>query len=313
MKLLITGGAGFIGSHLVDYFLKKRHSVTIIDNLRWGKRSFFEHHSLNPAFRFFQADLGDYDRLKRVIPKDIDTVFHLAANSDILRSAVEPAIDFENTTLATFNLLRVLRANRIRKIFFLSGSGVYGDLGKKYISERYGPLLPISMYGASKLSAEAMISAFVHLYDMQAWIVRPANIIGPRATHGVVFDFINQLKQHPGSLRIMGNGKQSKSYLYIDDVISAIELVWGAVKDTISVFNISSTTYLPVNEIADIIIREMSLNTVRISYSGGSRGWQGDVPIVRLSNKKLTSMGWRCSYTSRDAVVTTVKALLQQI
>lgn len=313
MNILITGGAGFIGSHLTDYFLKKQHSVIVIDSLRWGKPSFFAHHRANPAFRFLQADLCDYDTLQAIMPDDVDTVFHCAANSDISRSAAEPVIDFENTTCATFNLLRALRAHDIRKLFFFSGSGVYGDVGMKQTSETHGPLLPISMYGATKLSAEAMISSFVHLYDMQAWIVRPANIIGPRATHGVVFDFINQLKQHPGFLQIKGNGKQSKSYLYIDDVINAVELVWKTVRDNISIVNISSGSHLSVNEIAAIIIREMSLKRVRISHSGGTRGWQGDVPIVRLSNRKLLSIGWRCRYTSRQAVVTTVRALLRDI
>jgi UDP-glucose 4-epimerase len=256
------------------------------------------------------VDLLDAKELQKELPHDVDTVFHLAANSDIMRGAADPQIDFENTSHATFNLLNSMRLNGVKKIFYTSGSGVYGDVGSKNTAETFGPLLPVSMYGATKLSAEAMISSFVNLYDMKAWILRPANIIGPRATHGVIFDFINRLKKDPSTLPILGDGTQSKSYLYVQDVIEAINLVWKKVKESVSLFNIASNSYITVNEIADIVIKEMKLTNVKITHTKGNRGWKGDVPVVRISNAKINKLGWKSKHTSRQAVIQTVRELL---
>jgi UDP-glucose 4-epimerase len=311
-KYLITGGAGFIGSQLVDFYLKEGHKILTIDNLSWGKKEFISHNLKNPNFKFINLDLLDFNKLLNNINSDVDVVFHLAANSDIKRGVENPATDFKNTTIVTFNLLQVMRIKKIKKIFYTSGSGVYGDVGKKYTKENFGPLCPVSMYGATKLSAEAMISAFVNLFNMQAWILRPANIIGPRATHGVVFDFINKLQKNPKELEILGDGNQSKSYLYITDVIDAIDLVWKKAKNKVNIFNVTSSTFITVSEIAQIITREMGLKNVRLKYTGGAVGWIGDVPIVRISNTKIRRIGWVSHFTSRQAVIKTVQGLLNK-
>ena len=310
MKVLITGGAGFIGSQLADFFLKKGYTVTVIDNLSFGQKEFISHNLNNPKYQFIKLDLLDYPKLVKALSPDIDTVFHLAANSDISKGATDPDIDVKNTTLATFNLLKAMQANKIKKIFYTSGSGVYGDVGSTYTSETFGPLLPVSLYGATKLSAEALISAFVNLHEMKAWILRPANIIGPRATHGVIFDFINKLKKDPTKLQILGDGQQSKSYLYVADVIAAIDLVWKKGKEKINLYNIASNSFITVTEIANVILEEMGLDKTKLSYTGGSIGWKGDVAIVRIKNTKINKLGWKSNYTSKQAVRKTVRVLL---
>lgn len=308
-QVLITGGAGSIGSQLADFLLKKNYRVSVIDNLSWGKEEFFNHNLDNPDYSFIKADLLDANNLKQVFPNNVDTVFHLAANSDISRSAKDPIIDLNNTTIATFNLLETMRISGVKKIFYFSGSGVYGDVGNVYTKESFGPLCPVSMYGATKLSAEAMIYAYSNLFDMQAWVFRPANIVGPRPTHGVIFDFIKKLQQNPNKLVILGNGKQSKSYIYVGDVIDALYLVWNKAVETKNIYNISSDTFVTVEEIAKIIIDEMKLNT-EIEYTGGNIGWKGDVSIVRINSEEIEKLGWKSNYTSKEAVRKTVRKIL---
>lgn len=310
-KILITGGAGFIGSQLADYFLLKEYEVLVIDNLSWGKKLYFEHNLNNKNYKFVKLDLLNKKDLTSLELENIDTVFHLAANSDISRSAKDPKIDLNNTTIVTFNLLEKMRNCGIKKIFYFSGSGVYGDVGNKYTSEKFGPLCPVSMYGATKLSAEAMISAYVNLFDMKAWILRPANIIGPRATHGVIFDFINQLKKHKNYLKILGDGKQSKSYLYVEDVIKAVDLVWNKANKKINIFNIASNSFISVTEIANEILKQMKLKNTEVEYTGGNIGWKGDVPVVRIDNHKINKLGWKVKYSSKQAVSHTIGELLK--
>lgn len=311
MKILITGGAGFIGSHLADLLLKKKHQVLVFDNMKWGNKDFLEHNLQNPNYKLEVLDLLDSAKLEKKTPTDIDMIFHLAANSNIMLSAQDPAIDLQNTTIATFNLLNAMKKKNLKKIFYFSGSGIYGDVGETKTPENFGPLFPISMYGATKLSAEAMISSYVHLSDIQAWILRPANIIGPRATHGVVFDFINQMKKNPKEFQILGDGSQSKSYLYIDEVLEAVELVWKKSKEPLQVFNLASTTYITVNEIAEIIKKEMGMD-IPLKHTGGKRGWKGDVPVVRLNNNAIKKLGWKNKLTSKQAVIKTVTSLLNK-
>lgn len=310
MHVLITGGAGFIGSHLVDYFLAKKYQVTVVDNLSSGKKEFISHNLTNSLFKFVQLDLAQEKKLIERLPANVNTVFHLAANSDIMRGAADTQIDFKDTTISTHNLLKAMQKKKIKKIFYLSGSGVYGNTGKRFVNENYGPLLPVSMYGATKLASEAMISCFVNLYDMQAWVLRPANIIGPRATHGVIFDFINRFKKDPKKLSILGDGNQSKSYIYVDDVVEGIDLVWRKSKEPFNLFNIGSISFIAVNKIAEMIMSEMKLNSVHITYSGGERGWKGDVPQIRLNTEKINKLGWLAQYTSCQAVKKTIQVLL---
>ena len=288
-KILVTGGAGFIGSHLVDHLLKTRHSVKVYDNLSGGNRDFLKHHEKNKRFTFVKADLADQKTLRKE-SKNIEMVFHLAANSDISKGITDPSIDFEQTTRHTFNLLQAMKENGIKKLFFTSGSGIYGDVGSTYTTENFGPLIPVSMYGATKLSAEAMIYAFSNFYDIQVWVLRPANIIGPRLTHGVVFDFIRRLKKDAKKLQILGDGKQSKSYLYVLDVVRAIDLVTKKAKKKINIFNIAANSFITVNSIADVITKEMGINPKRC-WTGGK-------------------IGWKPQYNSRQAVRKTVRVVL---
>jgi len=309
-KILITGGAGFIGSQLADFYLKKNLDVTILDSLQWGKKGFFQHNFSNKNFHFIKVNLLNTKKLNQIFPKNIDTVFHLAANSDIKRGAQDTSVDFKNTIQVSYNILEAMRKNNCKRIFYTSGSGVYGDVGNLFTKETTGPLLPVSMYGATKLSAEAMISAYVNLFGFQAWILRPANIIGPRATHGVIFDFLNKLKKNSRSLEILGNGKQSKSYLYIDDVLQAFDLVWRKTKEKINLFNLASNSFVTVTEIAKIILRAKNFSNTQLVYTGGKVGWTGDVPVVRIDSQKIKRLGWRCQFSSHQAVEKTVKILL---
>lgn len=312
MNVLITGGAGFIGSHLTDYLLSKKHNVVVFDNFSLGKKEFVAHHLDNPHFSLRTVDLLQYKKLVSLWPKNIDMVFHLAANSDIRKGAINTRVDFDQTIVATFNVLNVMRKKGVGNIFFTSGSGVYGDLGRKRIDESYGPLKPVSLYGATKLSAEALISAYAHLFNLRAWIVRPANIIGPRATHGVVYDFVRKLRKNPRQLTILGDGNQTKSYLHILDALSAINQIWKKARERVSFFNLSSDSTVSVNSIANIVIREMKLKGVKISRTGGYGGWKGDVPIVRITNTKLARLGWKSMYSASQAVTLTVRSLLQE-
>ena len=308
-NFLITGGAGFIGSHLVDKLIELGKGVTILDNLSSGKHQYIQHNLKNPRFKFIQGDLLIKKDLHKSFKREIDTVIHLAANPDISKGTKDPTIDFKQTIIATFNLLMEMKQAKVKKIIFFSGSGVYGDVAKKYTGENFGPLLPVSMYGASKLSAEALISAFSHLFNIKAWIFRPANIVGERVTHGVVFDFIKKLRKNSRELTILGDGNQSKSYLYIDDVLDAVLIAISKTNKPINLFNISSNSFVKVNEIAEIVINQLGFSDVQIHHTNGKVGWPGDVPIVRLGNKKLKDLGWEPKFNSRDAIRKTAEFL----
>lgn len=310
MRVLITGGAGFIGSHLIECLLTRGFEVIAIDNLSYGNLNFIKKFSGNRKFKFLKLDLCDIKNLEKNIDSSINTVFHLAANSDIMRSSSDPQIDFKNTTIATFNLLNVLKQRKIKKIVYSSGSGVYGDWKNIIVSEKDGPLLPVSMYGATKLSAEAMIYAYSNLFDIQCYVLRPANIIGSRPTHGVIYDFVNKLKKDKRKLTILGNGNQNKSYIYIDDFINGMLLVWEKAKNRINLFNVSTDDLITVNEIARLIIKEMVVKHVKIVHTGGSKGWNGDVPIVKINNEAIKRLGWKNKYTTYQAVQKTIRDIL---
>jgi UDP-glucose 4-epimerase len=311
MNVVVSGGAGFIGSSLVDRLMKAGHSVTVVDNLSGGNRGFLAHHARSRRFRLVVEDVRNTKALIRALSPKVDLVYHLAANADISRGVEDPSLDFQHSIVATFSMLSAMRHHGIKRLVYTSGSGVYGDRGRKFVSETHGPLEPVSMYGASKLGAEGLISAFVHLFDMQAWIFRPANIIGPRSTHGVVFDFVRRLRKNPRELVILGDGRQSKAYLHVDDVIDALLLVQKKSKAPISFFNLSSRSFITVNRIADLVIAGMKLKGVERSHTPGKIGWKGDVPIIRLTSTRLGELGWKPKYDSSRAVAATVAALLE--
>jgi UDP-glucose 4-epimerase len=310
MKYFITGGAGFIGSTMVDALSEKNvELITIYDNLNSGKEQFLRKHRRTGYFHFLKADILDFEELKKSMA-DHDFVFHFTSNPDIAKSVSETDLDLKQGIIATYNVLESMRLNSIKKIVYPSGSGIYGEVPGVFTTENYGPLLPISLYGASKLGCEALISAFCHMFDMQAWIFRLANVVGGRQTHGVGYDFIRKLKANPKELTILGNGKQSKSYIHIEDVIEAIFTCIDKSKERVNIFNVASNDNLDVNTIAQIAIEEMELKNVKITYTGGDRGWMGDVPVIRFNLDKIHQLGWRSKYTSTEAMRKSIKEML---
>jgi len=310
-KIFITGGAGFIGSHITDALVEEKKEVIVFDNLSSGKKSFLKKLLNNDNLKLIQGDLLNIKDLEKALPKDTDLIIHLAANPDISKGIKDPSLDFNQTIVATFNLLNEMREKNIKNLIYFSGSGVYGDVGNTFTAENYGPLFPVSMYGASKLGAEALISAFSNLFDMKVWIFRPANIIGDRATHGVILDFINRLKKDSSELTILGNGEQSKSYLYIYDVLNAVSLAIKKGKGKINTFNIASESFITVNEIAKYVIQIMKLKNVKIMHTKGNIGWPGDVPIVRIDNSKIKDIGWKEKFDSTTATKKTINDLIR--
>lgn len=313
MKYFVTGGAGFIGSNVVDRLIQDNDSeITIFDNFCSGKMSYIEHHMGNRHFKLVRGDLCDLSYLKETI-KGHDFVFHFAANADISKSMVETSLDLNQTVIATYNLLEAMRQGGVRRIAYSSGSGIYGDVGLTETAEDFGPLMPISMYGASKLGAEGLICAFCHMFDMQAWIYRFANVVGRRQTHGVGFDFIRSLKKNHRELNILGDGKQSKSYIHISDIIEAMFFIIKKSSSKVNIFNVATDDYITVNEIARIVVEEMGFKDTKFIYTGGKRGWKGDVPVVRFNLEKIHNLGWSVKYNSKEAIKLSVQELLKEL
>jgi UDP-glucose 4-epimerase len=311
LKAFITGGAGFIGSHLVDRLMTEGSHVTVYDNLTSGRKAFVAQHLRSSGFRFIQDDLLQLNRLKESM-KGHDIVYHLAANPDARGGISRTRLDLEQNTLATYNVLESMRINDIKEIVFTSSGTIYGETLDIPISEDYGPVLPISLYGASKLACEGLISAFCDLFGLQAWIFRPGNIIGPRATHGVIFDLIHKLLKTPASLEVLGDGNQTKPYVYVDDCIDGILFCVRNSNDKVNVLNLSGVTVTSVKDIVRIIIEKTGSKGTRVHYTGGDRGWPGDVPRVRLDPTKAEKLGWKTKYTSDEAVAKTVDSVLME-
>lgn len=305
----VTGGAGFIGSHLIDR-LVEIGKVTVYDNLSSGRKEFIQCHFNKENFDFIQADLLDFSTLKRAISNH-DAVFHLAANSDVRAGIGKTDLDLRQGTIATYNVLEAMRLNGINKMAFASSHTVYGEAGMTPVTEDYSPLLPISLYGASKLASEGLISAFCHLFNMQAWIFRIANVVGARSSHGVIFDFIHKLRQNPKKLEILGNGTQQKPYVHINDCIDGMLFGFEYCHDNANVLNLGPTSSISVNAIANMVVEAMGLPSVKLSYTGGNRGWKGDVPQGRLGVSKLNKLGWKPKYGSDEAVRQAVKDMLR--
>jgi len=310
-SILVTGGAGFIGSHLVNRLLQD-NTVTVLDNFSSGKKEFLECHLQNPDFHLVTADLLDSAALEKAVSGK-DMVFHLAANPDVKLGAQNTRIHLEQNVLATYNVLEAMRKTGVRRIAFTSTSTVYGEAAVVPTPEDYGPLLPISLYGASKLSCEALISSYCHTFEMQSWIFRFANIVGERGTHGVLVDFIRKLRENPRELEILGSGKQRKSYLEVLDCVKAmIYAIENSCEET-NVFNIGSNDSIDVTRIADIVAEKMGLCGVNYRYTGGvnGRGWKGDVLIMMLSIDRIERLGWKPELGSAAAIETAVEALLK--
>ena len=307
-RYFITGGAGFIGSHLVDRLIKSGE-ITVYDNLNSGSKELIQHHLGNPKFHFIQADLLDFDVLSKAIANH-DIVFNLAANPDVRAGITNTKLDLQQGMLATYNFLEAMRLNQLSKIVFASSSTVYGEAGTKAVAEDYGPLLPISLYGASKLASEGLISAFCHLFNMQAWILRIANVVGARSCHGVIFDFITKLRRNPGELEILGDGTQRKPYIHIDDCIDGMLFALEHCHEKVNVLNLGTDSSTDVATIAAMVVEAMGLSGVKYSYTGGSHGWRGDIPRVSFDITRLKNLGWQPEYTSDEAVRQAIKDVL---
>ena len=313
LHALVTGGAGFIGSNLCGALLARGWRVTAVDNFRLGRPEFVAPFRANAAFNFIKADLLDLSRVKRLV-RGCDVVFHMAANSDISRGARETDLDLSLGTLTTCNMLEAMRLAGVRDIVFASSSAIYGLARVMPTPEDCGPLLPISLYGASKLAAEGFIAAFCHNFGLRAWIFRFANIIGPNATHGALFDFIRRLRKNPRALRVLGNGRQAKPYLHVSECVGGMIHGYEHAGDEVNYFNLApragATT---VKFIAAAVVRALGLKRVKFEFTGGEQGWRGDVPQVRLDARKLARLGWRAEMSSNAAVERAARELAGQL
>ncbi|MDP7001480.1 MAG: NAD-dependent epimerase/dehydratase family protein [Candidatus Poseidoniaceae archaeon] len=313
MRAMVTGGAGFVGSHLVDVLCEAGHEVVVYDNLSSGKADFLQHHvDSESSVEIIKADLLDIDTLKRSMA-GIDIVFHLAANPDIRLGTEVTDTDLKQGTVATYNVLEAMRLAGTKKIAFASSSVVYGEASVMPTPEDYGPLFPISLYGASKLGSEALITSWVGTFALQAWIFRFANIVGERGTHGVIFDFIHKLKRDPTRLEVLGDGNQAKSYMEVRDCVRSMYHLVSSQNEAINYFNLGSGDVCSVSRIAELVVEESGLRGVSIEYTGGQRGWAGDVPKAALAVDKLNATGFESTYDSDGAVRHTAKALIEEI
>jgi UDP-glucose 4-epimerase len=311
-RSFVAGGAGFVGSHLVHRLLQGQgEEVVVYDNLSSGDRERL-------------LDVLDGERVKLVVDElqdlaavtdamaGCDHVYHFAANPDIARAVTEPSIDFWQGTYLTNNIVEAMRVNEVQRITYASGSGVYGDRGDEEVDESFGPLVPVSTYGASKLACEAILASYTHMFGINAVVFRFANVVGPKQTHGVTYDFVRRLLEDSTQLQILGDGSQSKSYIHVSDVVAAMLLLTERKWTGFELFNVGTGDYVTVTEIADLVTERMGLHGVTYRYTGGTRGWKGDVPIVRFCSDKLASSGWRCEHDSREALIDSIDSNIRE-
>ena len=312
MRALVTGGAGFIGSHLIDELVDAGYEVKVIDNLSSGDLNLISHQTEAGNVEFVKGDLTVLDDVMQAT-KNIDCVFHMAANPDIRLGTQITDTDLKQGTIATYNILESMRVNGVKKIVFASSSVVYGEDAPMPTPESHGPCLPISLYGASKLGSEGLITSWVGTFDFQAWIFRFANIIGERGTHGVIFDFIHKLKRDNSRLEVLGNGLQEKSYMEVKDCVKAMMHIYNSKNSPINLYNLGSHDTCSVRRIAEIVVEETGFDNATIEYTGGDRGWAGDIPRAMLSIEKMLSTGYDVNYNSEAAVRHTTRCLIEEI
>jgi len=310
MRILVTGGAGFIGSHLCERLIGRGEQVWCVDNLRLGRRANIAHLGAMPAFRFVELDVLDRPALGDLFEQArFDAVFHLAANSDIAAGAGDCRLDLELNQLTTVAVLEAMQARGVKRLFFASTSAVFGETDA-LLHEDFAPLEPISFYGASKLAAEAYISVFAHTFGVRAVVLRFPNVVGERATHGVIYDFMRKLAADPGRLEVLGDGNQSKPYLYVGDLVGAVLTVWDKAEGAFAVFHAAGIGTTSVREIAEIVVAAAGRDDTRIVYAGGDRGWPGDVPRFRYDISRLQALGWRPDRHSTAAVRFAVERII---
>jgi UDP-glucose 4-epimerase len=321
-RFFIVGGAGFIGSHFCDHLLGPGGAagVTLYDNFSSGRPWHYAQHESDPRLRVVRGDVEDGAALAAAMDGH-DVVIHLASNPDIARAAREPTIDFTQGTALTSNVIEAMRTTSAKRILYASGSGVYGDLGTREATEDQGPLIPISTYGASKLAGEALIASYTFMFGLSGCAFRFGNVVGPRQTHGVGFDFARRLLasaaagESPIRLSILGDGSQSKSYVHVSDIVRAVLTAHDRTTMPFATYNVATGDYITVSEIAALAVECVGLPSERVvfAYSGGDRGWKGDVPIVRLDTGRIRGLGWRCELSTREALRRSMLAMIPDL
>ena len=309
MRAFVTGGAGFIGSHIVDELVRRNYDVVVYDNLSTG---FQKHLRSGPAqnrARLIVGDILDYDKLVRSM-KDVDVVFHLAANADVRGGKANTRIDLKQNVIGAHNVLEALRLNHVPELVFTSSATVYGEPDVFPTPETYAPL-QTSLYGASKLAAEAMIQAYSEYFGIRSYMFRFVSWIGERYSHGVVYDFVKKLKANPSELEILGDGNQRKSYLYVQDGVEGIFLALQNIREPKNVLNLGHKDFMNVKRLASLVVEEMELKDVKFRFTGGERGWVGDSPFVHLDISKIGSVGFKPRITIEEGVRRTARYLLE--
>lgn len=313
-KVFLSGGAGFIGSHLVDVLVPDGYEVTVYDNLSNGRRSFIEHHLGKPNFRFVEADLLDRSALTDAL-RGHDLVWHLGANTDIIGGHDQPERDLQQCMVTTFNMVEAMRVCNVSRLLFASSGAVYGHLCRDdFVTEAAGPLLPVGCYGAAKIGSEAFISAYCHMYGLRAWMFRFGNVVGGRMTHGVIFDFIRKLKENPDQLEILGDGTQEKNYFLVEECIDGMAFAFKNIPMTsekpCDVFNLGTRSISRVVTIAEIVKEEMGLASADARVAGTRLAWPGDQPKVHMKVDRMSKLGWTAKKSSDDAVREAVRRML---
>ncbi|MFZ0662718.1 MAG: NAD-dependent epimerase/dehydratase family protein [Acidobacteriaceae bacterium] len=304
LGVCIVGGAGFIGSHFVDALLGSAvtHRVTLFDNFSSGRERHFEKHRGDARLRVIRGDASGLDVLTEAVAGH-DLVIHLASNPDIARAISEPQIDFYQGTLLTNNVVEAMRRASVGRLLYASGSGVYGERGDVVLREDLVPLRPVSTYGASKLAGEALIASYCAMFGLTACAFRFANVVGARQTHGVGPDFMKRLREDSTRLRILGDGRQSKSYVHVSDVVTAVLLANASVSGGFHVWNVATNDAITVTEIAELAAECLGIDPLpQWEYTGGDRGWKGDVPVVRLDASRIKALGWKPRYSCHEAI-----------
>jgi UDP-glucose 4-epimerase len=305
LRVFVTGAAGFIGSHMVDRLLAAGHHVVGFDNMSTGQRGFLEKALGHPQFRFHQADLLYRTSLAQAM-EGAELVVHFAANADVRFGTEHPRKDLEQNTIATWNVLEAMREHGSKRIVFSSTGSVYGEPDIFPTPETCPFPIQTSLYGASKLAAEGLIQAYCEGFGLQGYIFRFVSILGERYSHGHVFDFYQQLAEHPEHLRVLGNGHQRKSYLYVQDCIDGILAAIERANDKVNIFNLGTDEYCEVNDSIGWICEHLGLRP-KFTYSGGERGWVGDSPFIQLDCSRIRALGWRPRLTIKQAVLATIE------